>query len=86
MPSLTISLIYDLRYATDFALVIAYRHGENVIRFIASLEINFTIETWIIVCIPNVHHLLGFSNMSSDTNAKWNNNFLACTLNCFIES
>lgn len=84
--SLTISLIYDLCHANDFALVIAYRHGENVIRFIASLEINFTIETWIVVCIPNVYHLLGFSDMPSDANAKWNNNFLLSTLNCLIES
>lgn len=83
---LTISLIYDLSHPNDFAFIIAYRQREYMIRLIASLEINFTIESWIVVCILNVHHLLRFCYMTCDANTKWNNNFFLRTLNCIIES
>lgn len=84
---LTIRFIDDLSHAYDVALVVANGHAKNRVGLVAGLQIDFAIESCILVCLLYVNHLLCLGHHAGNTNAEWNDNFLcAGPLHCILQS
>jgi hypothetical protein len=74
--SLTVRFVDNLRDTDDFSLVITYRHRQNDICFVTSLEVDFAVEARILVGVLDVDDVLRLGHVTSDADAERDNELL----------
>lgn len=73
---LTVGFVNDLRHPNHLPLIVADRHGQDDVRFVAGLLVDFAVEARILVRFLDVDGFVRLCDGTGNANAERNDDFV----------